>query len=442
MTNKLKKRFFANHAKSSAMLVSLVFHAVLIVVAISFVAVRVVQKADKQFEAPKVNRPRLPPKKLQVPVKMKKKRPKPKLRKQIVVKTRMDRKMPDIKMPEITGVKGGLGSAATGNLGSVAGVGFSMPEIEIFGVKSRGEKVFLVLDSREYIMYDEVGGIAGYTIIKKELVRILGNLPPTTLFNIAVFDVGSRFVLFPNMVPANTANVDKVAKWLEPLNKVSMGMAADDFGPKTLGPGGHRISEDFRTGKIQQNRSWYPPCAEAMKQQADTVFLLTSIFGYQWDPGKRIPMSKLAERKWEESYQKALKLLDEDNKIRLAKGEGPRAINKNSKWEMNKAYFPDIVFPQQEESYWYTANDFRNAFETIRKKYAPAAIRATSGISKRKNKNKFSLNIVQFVPDRDAGEFQYRYDRSIPKLKGLANRLNGQYRTIKGMEGITSSVGK
>ncbi len=404
-------------------------------------AVTVVQKADKQFEAPKVNRPRLPPKKLQVPVKMKKKRPKPKLRKQITVKTRMDRRMPDIKMPELAGVKGGLGASAGSGIGSVAGVGFSMPEIEVFGVKSKGEKVFIVLDSREYIMYDEVGGVIGYTIIKEELVRIIDSLPPTTLFNIAVFDSGSRFVLFPSMVPASQANVGKVEKWLEPLNKVSKGMAADDFGPKTLGPGGHRISEDFKTGKVQQNRSWYPPCAEAMKQQADTVFLLTSIFGYQWDPGKRIPMSKLAERKWEESYQKALKLLDEDNKIRLAKGEGPRAINKNSKWEMNKAYFPDIVFPQQEESYWYTANDFQKAFGTIRKKYAFAATPATSGISKKK-KDEFTLNIVQFVPDRDAGEFQSRYDRSVPKLKGLANRLKGQYRTIKGMEGITSSVRK
>ena len=423
------------------MVISLAVHAILAVVAVSFVAVTVIQKSDKQFEAPKVNRPRLPPKKLQVPVKMKKKRPKPKLRKQITVKTRMDRKMPDIKMPEISGIKGGLGASAGGDMGSVAGVGFDMPEIEIFGVKSRGEKVFLVLDSREYIMYDEVGGIAGYTIIKKELVRILENLPPTTLFNISVFDTGSSYVLFPNMVPANKVNVEKVGEWLEPLNKVTKGMAADDFGPKTLGSRDHRITENFRTGKIQQNRSWYPPCAEAMKQQADTVFLLTSVFGYQWDPGKRIPMGSSAEKKWDECYQEALKLLDEDNKIRLAKGEGPRAIKRTSKWEMNRAYFPNIEFPTQEESYWYTANDFKEAFGTIRKKYARAATPATSGLSGKKKRNKSSLNIIQFVPETDAGDFQYRYDRSIPKLQGLANRLNGQYRTIKGMAGIKSSVG-
>ncbi len=437
--NKSKKRFFSNHSKSSAAVISIALHLVLLLIAGTFVAVTVVTKADKHFEAPKVNRPRLPPKKLQVPVKMKKKRPKPKLRKQITVKTRMDRKMPDIKMPEITGIKGGLGSAAVGNLGSVAGVGFTMPEIEVFGVKSRGEKVFLVLDSREYIMYDEVGGIVGYTIIKDELTRIIDSLPPTTLFNIAVFDTGSRFVLFPSMVPANQANVDKIGRWLDPLNKVSKEMAADDFGPKTLGPGGHRISEDFRTGKIHKNQSWYPPCAEAMKQQADTVFLLTSIYGWQYDGGKRIPLGSAAKRTWDESYQKALKLLDQDNANRKARGDAPRAIKKNSEWEMNKAYFPDIEFPSHEEVTWYTPNDFRKALETIRSKYASHAIQATSGISKKK-KDRFTLNIIQFVPETDAGEFQGRYDRSIPRLKALANRLNGQYRTIKGMKGIQSSV--
>lgn len=217
-------------------------------------------------------------------------------------------------------------------------------------------------------------------------------------------------------------------------------MKADQYGPKTLGPGGHRISEDFKTGKIQKNRSWYPPCAEAMKQQADSVFLLTSIYGYQWDEGKPIPLGTGAQRKWEESYQKALKLLDEDNKNRLAKGEAPRAINRNSKWEMNKAYFPDIEFPQQEQPYWYTASDFQDAFETIRRKYVSASTQAKGGLINKKKKNSFTLNVIQFVPDRDAGEFQYRYDRSVPRLQSLAKRNGGNYRTIKGMEGIKSSV--
>ncbi len=434
MPNKPKKRFFLNHAKSSAMVVSLGIHAVLIVVAISFVAVTVVKKAHNQFDASIVTRPSLPSKKLQVPVKMKKKRPKPKLRKQISVKTRMDRKIPEIKLPEIKGIKEGLGSADD-NLG---GVGFSVPEVDVFGVKSKGEKVFLILDSREFIMYDEVGGIIGYTLIKDELVRIIDSLPPTTLFNIAVFDSKKRVVLFKNMVPASQANVDKIRKWLEPLNKVSKGMAADDFGPKTLAKGGHPITEDFRTGKIQKDKGCYPPIAEAMKQQADTIFLLTSTYEGN-DGGERIPMSKMEERKWEESYQKALKLLDKENKERLAKGEAPRAINKKNKKDMNKVYFPDIVFPSRTEEYLYTLIDFQNAFNTIRKKYAPSAGQMTSGMKKN---SEFLLNIIQFIPEKDAGEFQGRYKRSIPVYQSLAKHFNGQYRMVKGMAEIKQSSGK
>ena len=147
-----KKGFFSGHAKSSAAVISLVVHAVLIVVALSFVAVTVIQKDDQAFEAKKVIRPKMKLKKLQVPVNMKKKkRPKPKLRKRVVVKPRLNQKMPDIKMPEIAGIKGGIGSAGAGGLGGGGGIGFAMPAFELFGVKGKGEKLFIVLDASAYI---------------------------------------------------------------------------------------------------------------------------------------------------------------------------------------------------------------------------------------------------------------------------------------------------
>ena len=35
--------------------------------------------------------------------------------------------------------------------------GFSMPEIEIFGVKGKGEKIFLILDTNDQMLIDEIG---------------------------------------------------------------------------------------------------------------------------------------------------------------------------------------------------------------------------------------------------------------------------------------------
>lgn len=131
MSKKKGNGFFSSHTKSSAMMVSLAVHAVLIVAALSFVAVKVIIKEDKTFEATKVNRPRVKLKKLQVPVQIKKRKaPAPKLRKNIIAKPR--KKSLDIKMPEITGIKGGMGGTGGTGLGSL---GFSLDLSTLFGGK-------------------------------------------------------------------------------------------------------------------------------------------------------------------------------------------------------------------------------------------------------------------------------------------------------------------
>jgi hypothetical protein len=127
-----KKMFFAKHSKSSAVLVSLAVHAVLIVAALSFVAVRIIIKQDQDFEVKEVKRPTMKLRKLQVPVKERKKTQAPKLRKTIVAKPKNP--TVDIKMPEIVGVKGGTGYGRSGGLG---GLGFDF-NMDLFGSNKRG----------------------------------------------------------------------------------------------------------------------------------------------------------------------------------------------------------------------------------------------------------------------------------------------------------------
>lgn len=125
MSNKPKKRFFTSHAKSSAMVVSLIIHAGLIVLAGTFVAVKVIIREDAQFEDRAV-RPRQPIKKIKAPVKMRKK-PKPKLQRRIVSNRKV---FSNIRIPEITGVKDGLGGMGGDDLG---GFGFDLDLGGIFG---------------------------------------------------------------------------------------------------------------------------------------------------------------------------------------------------------------------------------------------------------------------------------------------------------------------
>lgn len=418
----MKKRFFAKHAKSSAALVSLAVHAVLIVVAISFVAVQVVRKEEMEFETKTVSRPKMPLKKLQLPVNIKKKRA-PRLRKRIVVQPKMNTAMPDIKMPEISGVKGGLGNAGSG-LGGAGDIGFSMPEFELFGIKGKGEKVFIILDSTPWMMGPERGGIAAYRLIKEELVRILGNLNSTVLLNVAVYGHGGgSYVLFPKAVPATAPNLAKIEAWLQPLNALEAG----GYGTHTLGPGGTRIQGDFVVEPLKNINHWTEPMMYAMQQQMDTIFLLASGWGHlRHDTAPAKPWSEEKRAKYRTIQKKARAKLEEENRKLKEAGKSPFALVGPAVIER---YFPGTQHPPQPTRYWYTPKELERAFITMRKTYA-AGIPQTSGLGKRsrKEKDKFSFNVIQFIPQTD-GKREERF-------KQMSGLLRGDYRSIPGLEAI------
>ena len=440
-----KKRFFTSHSKSSAMVVSLVLHAILAVVALSFVAVTVITKGEQNFESKQVSRPKMPPKKLQVPVKIKKKQRKPKMRQRIVVKQKVNRNMPDIKMPEISGIKGGIGAASGAGLDNADSIGFTMPEINVFGVKGKGEKVFIALDSDAIMMRDEVGGMRAYTLIKEELTKIIGSLGPTTLFNLAVFQHGGTTVLFPNMVPATKANVTKVERWLEPLNKVSKGMGDKAYGTKTLGKGGSVVHDNLATGKIRPTKSnmnsslsWYTPAALAMKQQADTVFILSGWWGVLRYAEKGWPVwSESNRRRWEECIRKGNEKLAAENKVRRANGEPPKVIRDH--YHLVREYYPALfttVMPPEPPWYFYTPRDFSEAFKLVRKENA-SKLATKSGLTKKK-KDSFSVNVIYFARQDDASSQAHE----IEQFTELARRSNGKFRSIAGLEAIRSSISR
>ncbi len=135
MKEKEKKRFFLSYKKSSALVVSVIIHVVFLLIAATFVAVSVIIKDDPDFKVQSVKRPKMNLRKLQVPVEARKKDP-PKLRKTIVVNT--PKPTVDIKMPEIIGVKGGLGSGSGGGFS----LGFDF-DMDLFGGNSRAGNDFI-----------------------------------------------------------------------------------------------------------------------------------------------------------------------------------------------------------------------------------------------------------------------------------------------------------
>ncbi|MDF7799546.1 hypothetical protein P4C99_08720 [Pontiellaceae bacterium B1224] len=414
------------------MLVSIGIHAVLIIVALSFVAVTVITKEDQVFEAKPVNRPKMQRRKLQAPINIEKKRTqKPKLRKRIVVQPKLNKTMPDIKMPEMTGVKGGIGAAGDG-MGGSGGVGFSMPEMNLFGVKSRGEKVFIILDSSAYMMQDNMGGIAAYSIIKSELIRILEGLNPTVLFNVAVYGGGEE-TLFPEMVSASSANVAKADAWLKPLNAVKEDAGSTKYGPKTLGSGGSRITGSYTIEPLKNTPGgWAKPTLMAMQSQADVVFLLTCRWGNElrYKTGtKERNWDEDDQKKYRENVAKARALFKKENERRAAKGEAPRVIARGDRGLVN-AYVPGARLPPGGTTYAnYSPEMMVEAFKNLQSK-SKATSAVKSGVG---NKVKYTINVIHFVPEGSPSAKD-------PKLSKLASETRGEYMKIRGLSAIQSYV--
>lgn len=442
MVQKQKKRFFVSHAKSSALVVSLVVHALVIAAAATFVAVKVIQQSDADFKAKAIRRPKMPVKRLQAPVKMQKK-PKPKLRKQITVK-KVVRKMPRIKVPEITGIKGGIG-AAGGGIGGTDTIGFTMPEVSVFGVKSRGEKIFILLDTSPSMLRDEIGGIPAYKLIKKELLGLVEGLPPTTLFNIAAFQSGRLpVVLFSKMVPASKPNIAKLKKWIEPLNTVPIDAENydenRDAGVSTLGPGGVVLRDDLAVSPLRGDPNWLRPLLFSMGCRADSVFLLSDA----WSTHIRYATENIDEvrekwkqspagRKWDEALRKGTEKLRKENKDRVKKNQPPKVLD--GPYAIVKEYFPGTEIPPEPEWHFYTPKEITTAMKKVR--VANLSKEEKLAMRLRKKKDVYSVNVIQFFA-KDC-ENPNAFPLFAERFKTLTKVNRGAYRTLKGLDAIESS---
>ncbi len=424
------KRFFLKHAKASAMAVSLVIHCLIVIVAVSFVAVRVITREALQFEVQNSTRPKMTLKKLQLPVDFKKKKVvKPRLRKQILVKPKLNQKVPDIKMPEITGVAGEMGSAGDSGLGDAGSLGFTLPEINIFGLKSKGEKVFLILDCGPSMMADARGSIPAYNIIKSELLSIIDNLPPTTLFNLAVYSKGSTYVLFPRLKSATADHVERARSWLGPLNQFTADMGDRDYGPKTLGPGGTSTQVNLAEPPLRNSSYWLRSALIAMQQQADAVYVLTDGWGslnYVQEAFEKAKWSPEKMAKFKEAVAKARRMFDEENKQRREKGLPPKVLP--STRSIVKTYVPGTKFPPgaKKKKHYYSPQEVKEGMKAVREKYATNRYEFRNG--ELKHKDRFSFNVIHFTTRQN--------NAPIDRFKKLTHGLRGKYVRLEGLDAI------
>jgi hypothetical protein len=172
-----KKRFFAQHAKSSSVVISLAVHGLLFVMALFVVVVSVVPKEEQQFVGQQLEKPGPQLRKIGIPVKFRKTNIHvPAMPRQVSLNHRVKSIAPDIlDFPSMSERYAYLG-AGTDFSGLGAG-----PMIDFFGVSDGGEYVIFIVDYSLSMEGEKEG------IMRREVARIIRELDRDTKFCVIFF---------------------------------------------------------------------------------------------------------------------------------------------------------------------------------------------------------------------------------------------------------------
>ncbi|MCU0857237.1 MAG: hypothetical protein MUC65_02390 [Pontiellaceae bacterium] len=454
------KKKTAVRGRPPALIITIVLHLVLFFVSGIFVAVQVVKPAVPEFQAKKINRPKMPLKPLQVPVKMQQQAKQPKMSQKVLSLTPV--KTTSIVLPDLTGLgsKGGLGVNLSGI--SLAGsLGFETTQVNVFGGKSKGDKFLFVLDVGRTILDDGIGGIPAYKIIKNELFAQISRLPPTVLFNVIVFSKDACHSFSKDLCTANEETVKKLKSWLTPLNadKVRFGIA-------TLGFSGSKVAFEPVMPIPSRQDSWLASVCYAVQRRVDVMYwlgaedkdpidwvhkdLLDQAKGGKEVSNFRHPYGYNGyvdypggPQKWFDLVAKAQEMLNKENKERLARGQPVKVIpSSGNDVATVREMLPSAQLPQEVDTlaghtrYYYTANDMFDYIQELQKKYdEKSALSVAIGLKKQKLK----INVIHFVPKVLEGASGTHFE--MYAVHDLARKTGGSYMKIQGLDAIRSSSG-
>lgn len=165
--------------RSTAFVVTVGVHVAVFLAAGVYTVMTVLPREEPKFESKPVVRPKMPPKKLQVPVKVKKIR-QPKFRKTTITPPK-NKKM-DVKMPAMTGVRGAMDGLSGSGLGSL---GFNLRmdalNINFFGAKGGGKHIVFIVDYSNSMSGEKE------IVMRREVVRVLKELPRETNVGLIFF---------------------------------------------------------------------------------------------------------------------------------------------------------------------------------------------------------------------------------------------------------------
>lgn len=347
----LKKKSLVHSTQAAA--ISLAVHLAIVVFAGSFVAIEYIRK-NSEFEATKIDRPKLERRQLVMPTKtqeLQQQSTRPKVTTRMAAINESSFKLPDMSgldnLDTTFDRDAEISDRSLSNMGAAGSLGFGISGINFFGARSKGEKMVFVMSTEEKMMTDDKGGFYTYQFAKDRIIEMINGMRSATLFNMMVYNKNQTAMFRDKLVPATPENKAAVKEWLAPVNKTDD--VVEKIGNMKVQYKEVRQYEDsplYFDGK-SEIQHFVRPIQAAMEQKADNIFVLTGGYGthhvstevvmkrhniqseQEWLTAKGWPPERVAEneKEQEELIKKARKRLAEENAAREADGKPKKFIS-------------------------------------------------------------------------------------------------------------------
>ncbi len=230
----------------------------------------------------------------------------------------------------------------------------NLPEVKLFDVAGKSDRILIVFDVCERTMTDEMGGLDAYNVVKDEIVRLVNGLPATILFNVMAVDnygfhdrnkVAKLFR--SSLVSANASNKAALASWMKPINPT----------PREIGLGTVPTEEayELRFSPPPYNEKYQFPndvhqnlwvvgrmrtYQAAIEQGAGVIFFLTTTwvrpeeYWYKISDAELAAYKKTQDKEREDWVKKGNKLITQEAKEALyaqARVEGWKILEEENK---------------------------------------------------------------------------------------------------------------
>ncbi len=228
-----------------------------------------------------------------------------------------------------SGVGLGAGSGMSTSLGGGTGLGGrGFMSLSFLGSTSQNaSNIVFVVDTSAEIMEPRKGGFRAFAIIREEIMRLVGRLPPSAKFNVMLFgydsgneDASVTLNSFKRELSPATSEVKKeFFAWMSPVN-ATFGRFGPSSAASRLAVRAKPLPESAGVDPLFLPPFWGRAVQVALEQQPDTIYVITASGGRT---SRRVSEDDLEKRRAEQ--KKELEDFDQEMKKIGLEGSAVRA---------------------------------------------------------------------------------------------------------------------